>query len=72
MPPFENLFTKAFENLVEMSLCPDGYDILKLREEDMSTTNRSIISNEIEVPAKSIPKKENKTKQIWVDSEPIL
>jgi glutamyl-tRNA reductase len=54
---FQNLYSNISEDLEEMYKSLDTYDPSKLKQEDINHLYRSIISNQIEVAMKSLPKK---------------
>jgi hypothetical protein len=62
---FENLYFTELENIKEMSKFVVIYDQQRLKQEDISNQNKSIISTEIETVIKSPNKENSRTRWIY-------
>jgi hypothetical protein len=61
---FENLYPNQLENLEEIDEFLDGFDQLKLNQEDINHLNRSKTKNEIEAILKCPNKEKPRSQQI--------
>ena len=55
---YQQLYANKLSNLDEMDAFLETYKLPKLNQEEMDNLNRPISSNEIEVPIKNLPKKQ--------------